>query len=186
MNKLFSALSLAVDSHKTQTRLISGQKISYVCHPLEVYNLLVRLGEKDEDTLCAALLHDSVEDAEDRLVAAMKVREVGEEVWNIVEELTLPTQAVTNDNREEKSRIKYEHIGHTLARGSLAAKKVKVADRICNVRDFLSNDNVEKGRSYYKLFRDVMPSSLWDIKDHVMQRLLTAFNFLKMDLDIVD
>lgn len=186
MNKLFSALSLAIESHKTQTRLINGQKISYVCHPLEVYRWLLDLGETDEDTLCAALLHDSVEDADNRLLAAMEVKGIGDKIWNIVEELTLPISAVTNDNREEKLRIKYAHIGHTLTHGSLAAKKVKLADRICNVGDYLSNGDVDKGRKYYMMFREVIPSTLWDNKDRVVMKLLMHFNWLKASLKIVD
>jgi (p)ppGpp synthase/HD superfamily hydrolase len=173
MNKLFSALSLAIESHKTQTRLIGGQKISYVCHPLEVYNLLVDLGETNEDTLCAALLHDSVEDADDRLVAAWRVREIGRKIWDIVEELTLPISAVTNDNREEKLRIKYGHIGNTLTNGSIAAKKIKLADRICNVLDFWSSGKKEKAEEYYGMFKAVMPKDLGG--DGVLEELVDMF-----------
>lgn len=173
MNKLFSALSLAVESHKTQTRLISGQKINYVCHPLEVYYTLFDCGETDEDTLCAALLHDSIEDSENRELTASYIKYVGENVLSIVQELTLPISAVTNDNREEKLRIKYEHIGNTLTNGSLAAKKVKMADRICNVLDFWSNGNKEKAEEYYGMFKAVMPNNLSG--DGVLDELVDMF-----------
>lgn len=173
MNKLFSALSLAIESHKTQTRLIGGQKISYVCHPLEVYRWLLDLGETDEDTLCAALLHDSIEDSKNRELTASYVKYVGENVLSIVQELTLPIEAVANDNREEQLRIKYEHIGNTLTNGSIAAKKIKLADRICNVLDFWSSGKKEKAEEYYNMFKAVMPNDLSG--DGVLDELVDMF-----------
>ena len=60
LEKIKVAYQTAVDAHQGQCRK-SGEP--YISHPIAVAVLLVDLG-MDTDTLCAALLHDVVEDTE--------------------------------------------------------------------------------------------------------------------------
>lgn len=58
LSKIISAYELAEKSHKGQVR-DSGE--AYITHPVAVAFILLELG-MDTDTICAALLHDVVED----------------------------------------------------------------------------------------------------------------------------
>ena len=57
-NKIFKAYMFAAEKHKNQKRK-SGE--SYIIHPLHVAYILASWG-LDTQTICAALLHDVVED----------------------------------------------------------------------------------------------------------------------------
>ena len=58
LSKILSAYEFAEKAHRGQKRS-SGQ--DYIIHPLAVSYILLELG-MDTDTICAALLHDVVED----------------------------------------------------------------------------------------------------------------------------
>ena len=76
-------------------------------------------------TLCAALLHDTVEDT-DTTQAELEAK-FGTEIASIVAE-------VTDDKslpKAERKRAQIEHAAHI----SKKAKLVKLADKICNLRD---------------------------------------------------
>lgn len=76
------AYNYANDNHKEQKR-ISGEP--YIIHPLQVANILAEL-ELDDSTICAALLHDVVEDTP--ITHEDIVREFGDEIAEMVEGVT--------------------------------------------------------------------------------------------------
>jgi len=124
-NLLMKALSFAAHKHRSQFRK-GSEPIPYINHPIAVADLIVRTGKiHDEATLAAALLHDTVEDTEttfDELEA-----EFGPAISKLVAELT--------DNnklpKEERKRLQIEHAPSLSPR----ARIVKLADKICNLRD---------------------------------------------------
>ena len=59
MSKLDEALYFAIEAHKGQIRKID--KKPYIVHPMEVAAVVSHLTD-NEDVICAALLHDVVED----------------------------------------------------------------------------------------------------------------------------
>ena len=59
MNKLERAFVFACHAHEGMIR--KGFNQNYIFHPVEVLSLASILTD-DEDVLCAALLHDTVED----------------------------------------------------------------------------------------------------------------------------
>ena len=79
----------------------------------------------DEVTLIAALLHDTVEDTETSLEELQK--RFGAEVAHLVREMS-------DDKSLPKQVRKQLQIDHAAA-ASLQAKRIKIADKICNVRD---------------------------------------------------
>ena len=83
------ALSLAKRLHSNQVRKDGSP---YLLHPLKVASTLVSLGIRDDITLSAALLHDTLEDCSDQLPAHGRefITDFGldEEVLSIVELLT--------------------------------------------------------------------------------------------------
>jgi guanosine-3',5'-bis(diphosphate) 3'-pyrophosphohydrolase len=119
------AATFAADKHRNQRR--KDQHASpYINHPLQLAALLaVEAGVTDPAVLCAALLHDTIEDTE--TTAAELVQHFGREVAELVLEVT-DDKALPKAVRKQ---LQIEHAGHASAK----AKLVKLADKICNVRD---------------------------------------------------
>src|SRR5580700_8893104 len=76
------AYDFAAEQHKTQTRL-SGEP--YLSHPVEVAHLLADM-KLDSTTLCAALLHDVVEDTRNPVERISEL--FGADVARLVEGVT--------------------------------------------------------------------------------------------------
>ena len=95
-------------------------------HPIAVATILAAEGDvSDEAMLLAAALHDTVEDTETTF--AELEENFGSEVADLVRELT-------DDKSLEKAERKRLQIVHA-PKASVRAKQVKIADKICNVRD---------------------------------------------------
>jgi (p)ppGpp synthase/HD superfamily hydrolase len=124
IGSILAAVHFAADKHRDQRRK-DAEASPYINHPIEVAELLARVGGiKDIATLQGALLHDTIEDTNtspEELEAVF-----GQEVRHIVEE-------VTDDKRlpkEDRKRLQIEHAPHV----SLKAQQIKLADKIANVR----------------------------------------------------
>ena len=124
ISRVLSAATFAAERHRDQRR--KGKHASpYINHPLALASLLAERGERDPTLLMAALLHDTVEDTATSFEDIE--RAFGREVADIVRE-------VTDDKtlgKAERKRLQIEHA----TRLSRAAKLVKLADKICNLRD---------------------------------------------------
>lgn len=140
--ELLRAVRFAACKHRDQRR--KGMDASpYINHPIEVAELISRVGEVDDQAvLIAAILHDTVEDTETE--PADIEREFGSEVRELVAE-------VTDDKNLQKARrkqLQIEHAPHISDR----AKLIKIADKTCNVRDVAHSpppDWSEERRSEY-------------------------------------
>jgi guanosine-3',5'-bis(diphosphate) 3'-pyrophosphohydrolase len=123
--RLLKALAFAAHKHRDQRRK-DADASPYINHPIALADLLVNEGGvTDVEVLCAALLHDTVEDTDtmpEELVEAFGARVAG-----IVAE-------VTDDKRLPKAERKRLQIEHA-AGLSPEAKLVKLADKTCNLRD---------------------------------------------------
>jgi (p)ppGpp synthase/HD superfamily hydrolase len=125
---ILAALHFAAEKHRDQRR--KGQCASpYINHPIEVAELLVRVGRVDDvGLLQAALLHDTVEDTQTSFEELE--HRFGAEVRALVEE-------VTDDKtlpKEERKRRQIEHAPLL----STGARQIKLADKTCNVRDLVT------------------------------------------------
>lgn len=122
---LMAALRFAADKHRNQRRKDRGSS-PYINHPIEVASVLAATGGvTDVATLAAAILHDTIEDTEttyDELTDRFG-REVCELVRELTDDKTLP--------KAERKRLQVQHA----AASSHRAKLIKLADKICNVRD---------------------------------------------------
>jgi len=122
---LLEALRFAADKHRNQRRKDAGAS-PYINHPIAVAAVLAsEAGVTDEPTLIAALLHDTVEDTKTSLEELRK--QFGAEVADLVGE-------VSDDKSLEKQVRKQLQVDHAAA-ASVKAKRIKIADKICNVRD---------------------------------------------------
>ena len=126
---ILSAALFAAEKHSKQRRK-DADASPYINHPLALANVLATEGHVNNPTIiCAALLHDTLEDTEttkQELVALF-----GEQIAHIVLE-------VTDDKSLDKLIRKQEQI-RTSAMLSVEAKQVKLADKICNLRDILAS-----------------------------------------------
>jgi len=126
---LLHALAFAAERHRRQRRK-DAEASPYINHPIAVAAVLADAGQvTDESLLVAAVLHDTVEDTEttfDELTARF-----GAPVADLVRE-------VTDDKSLPKQRRKQLQIEHA-ASASARAKQLKIADKICNLRDIASS-----------------------------------------------
>ena len=122
---LLKALAFAARKHRDQRRK-DAEASPYINHPIALADVLVNEGGvTDVEVLCAALLHDTVEDTattHEELVNAF-----GSRIARIVAEVTDDKQL----SKSERKRLQVEHAASL----SMEAKLVKLADKICNLRD---------------------------------------------------
>lgn len=128
IKKIEDAYEYASAMHEGQMRL-SGEP--YISHPVAVAQTAAGL-ELDTDSICAALLHDTVEDCADKTNLAELEKRFGKDVAMLVDGLT-KIVALSIDDKEE------EHI-ENLRKMLLAMSKdirvilIKLCDRLHNMR----------------------------------------------------
>lgn len=143
MNKLVAAIAFAADKHRNQRRK-DHEASPYINHPIALANVLANeAGVEDERVLLAAVLHDTIEDTE--TTEQELVLLFGKEVADIVMEVT-DDKALS---KAERKRLQIEHAPHISRR----AKLVKLADKICNLRDIAKSPpadwSLERKREYF-------------------------------------
>ena len=141
---LIKALAFAAHKHKDQRRK-DESALPYINHPIALANVLANeAGITDENVLCAAILHDTIEDTE--TTKEELIKEFGEKVAAIVLDVT------DDKNIKDKAlrkQLQIEHAPHI----SHEAKLVKLADKISNLRDILNSPpkdwDRERKRDYF-------------------------------------
>ncbi len=123
--KVFQALAFAAHKHRDQRRK-DADASPYINHPIALADILVNMGGiTDHVVLCAAILHDTIEDT--KTTHAELVRAFGRAIADVV-------QDVTDDKSLDKAVRKQLQIEHA-AHASPRARLVKLADKTCNLRD---------------------------------------------------
>jgi GTP diphosphokinase / guanosine-3',5'-bis(diphosphate) 3'-diphosphatase len=158
IQRIVRAASYAARRHRDQRR--KGADASpYINHPLELASLLAERGTDDPDVLTAALLHDVVEDTcdwENPGDVESTYAEIEQNFGRAVREIVVE---VTDDKRLGKSMRKERQIEHA-AQLSFQAKLVKLADKICNVRDVATSPptgwSLERRREYFDWAKQVV------------------------------
>ncbi len=140
--KIITAYNFADELHKGQLRR-SGDP--YITHPLSVAEIVVEL-QLDTDSVCAALLHDTVEDCSDKMDnILLKIKKIfGNDVADIVDGITKLIH-ITFDDKEKENVENLRKMFLAMSK-DLRVIFVKLADRLHNMRtlDFKSE---EKQRS---------------------------------------
>jgi len=165
LKRLLQAVSFAAEKHRLQRRK-DRDASPYINHPIALASLLTTVGGVDDVVvLQAALLHDTVEDTDTSYEEL--IQHFGRRVADVVME-------VTDDKNLEKSRRKALQIEHAPG-ASLEAALVKLADKICNLRDIVNAPpdrwSVERRLEYFDWARQVV-----DGLPRVNDALLAAFN----------
>jgi guanosine-3',5'-bis(diphosphate) 3'-pyrophosphohydrolase len=141
---VIKATRFAADRHRNQRRK-DADASPYINHPIALANVLANEGGiTDPAVLCGALLHDTIEDTK---TTADELRaEFGEEITAIVLDVTDDKSIKDKARRKE---LQVEHAPHILPK----AKLVKLADKICNLRDIAatppSNWSRERKAEYF-------------------------------------
>ncbi len=147
---ILAALQFAAFKHRDQRRK-DHVASPYINHPIALANVLWQEGGvHDPYVICAALLHDTIEDTE---TTAEEIRDLfGARIARIVLE-------VTDDQllpKAERKRRQIEHAPHL----SRAAKLVKLADKICNLRDVAVSSpptwSLRRRRAYFDWAKKVV------------------------------
>ena len=147
---LLKALAFAAHKHRDQRRK-DAEASPYINHPIALADVLVNEGGvTDIEVLCAALLHDTVEDT--ATTPAELADAFGERIAGIVAEVTDDTALP----KAERKRLQVEHAGSL----SPQARLVKLADKICNLRDVAlrppASWDLERRREYFEWAKRVV------------------------------
>jgi guanosine-3',5'-bis(diphosphate) 3'-pyrophosphohydrolase len=147
---LLKALAFAAHKHRDQRRK-DAEASPYINHPIALAEVLAgEGGVTDIEVLAAALLHDTIEDT---ATTAGELREnFGEHIAAMVAEVTDDTELP----KAERKRLQIEHAAGI----SHGAKLVKLADKICNLRDVAERPpakwDLERRREYFDWARQVI------------------------------
>ena len=125
LGPVFQALRFAARKHRDQRRK-DPEASPYINHPIALADILWNEAGIEEPTvLCAALLHDTVEDTEtteEELLELFGPR-IAAIVMEVTDDKSLP--------KAERKRLQVENVPGL----SREARLVKLADKISNVRD---------------------------------------------------
>ena len=166
---LLHALAFAAHKHRDQRRK-DAEASPYINHPIALAEVLAREGGVgDIEVLAAALLHDTIEDTdttEDELRKAF-----GDRIAGIVAEVTDDKSL----DKAERKRLQIERAAHI----SREAKLVKLADKICNLRDVADRPPAQwelaRRQEYFEWARQVI-DGLRGAGDDKSARLEAAFD----------
>lgn len=167
MEKINDAIKFATDAHSGQFRKLGG--LPYILHPLEVMAIAGTL-TKDEDVMCAAALHDTVEDTN---VTNDEIKErFGQRVAMLVSYETENKRRELPAEQTWKIR-KVESIKHLEESNDIGVKILWLADKLSNVRSFYRSyittgdaiwsnfnqkDKKEQAWYYREIYRILKPS----------------------------
>jgi guanosine-3',5'-bis(diphosphate) 3'-pyrophosphohydrolase len=148
--RILAALQFAAFKHRDQRRKDHAAS-PYINHPIALANVLWHEGGvRDAGVICAALLHDTIEDTQttaEEIENAFGLR-IARMVLEVTDDKLLP--------KAERKRRQVEHAPH-LSRG---AKLVKLADKICNLRDVADSPpatwSLRRRRQYFDWAKNVV------------------------------
>jgi GTP diphosphokinase / guanosine-3',5'-bis(diphosphate) 3'-diphosphatase len=139
---LLNAIEFASLKHRDQRRK-DHEKSPYINHPIAVAQTLWTHGVQDPLVIVAGVLHDTIEDTQ--TTAEEIAAKFGDEVASVVAEVT-DDKSLTKERRKQ---LQVEHASDL----SLEAKLVKLADKICNLRDMVERPPhdwpLERRREYF-------------------------------------
>ncbi|XP_075215781.1 metazoan SpoT homolog-1 [Lycorma delicatula] len=161
--------NFAAVKHKDQRRK-NADKTPYINHPIGVANILSEEGGiTDPDVICAALLHDTVEDT-NTTFEELKTH-FGSRITNIVAECT-DDKSLPSDERKQLQIVNASGSSHE-------AKLVKLADKLYNLRDLTNEPPVgwsEEKRANYYVWAQKVIEGLKGTNDALERKLDVIFS----------
>lgn len=161
--KLHEAIMFATERHAGQKR--KDTDIDYICHPLEVAQILTAMDPQNDDLIIAGILHDVVEDGKATIEEVLQ--KFGPHVANLVAAHTHSKEGTWIDRK----RRAVEEI----ANATFEVKQLVLADKVSNLRSIYADyqeigdklwDRFNAGRSdqiwYYNAVLDEMEEFQYD------------------------
>lgn len=172
-HKAFRALELAKREHNGQFR---DSGVSYIIHPIRTALILPEeAGIQNIDMLCAALLHDSIEDGE---VSVEEIKRIfGKEVSRIVERVT--RIRAQDESEEEKVKAKIEKF-QQIAQEDENVRLVKLCDVLDNMRSIDFIPEISPARAKIARWKNELKNYILPIAEKTNQGL---FEKLKQFID---
>jgi GTP diphosphokinase / guanosine-3',5'-bis(diphosphate) 3'-diphosphatase len=166
-----AAFVFACEHHADQRRL-SGE--DFIHHPVGVAKICAGM-RLDTETLCAALLHDTVEDTSASLGEVR--HQFGEEIANIVDGVTKLT-GITFQSRDEAQAENYRKMMVAMA-SDVRVILIKLADRLHNMRtiDAMSKQKqIDKAKETLEIYAPIahrlgIHAIKWELEDLAFQAL---------------
>ncbi|MEC9441556.1 MAG: bifunctional (p)ppGpp synthetase/guanosine-3',5'-bis(diphosphate) 3'-pyrophosphohydrolase [Myxococcota bacterium] len=201
IDKLVAAYNYAAKHHEGQTRK-SGEP--YIGHPLEVMDIIADL-RLDVASLCAGLLHDTVEDTEATVEEVADL--FGKDVAFLVDGVTKLSK-INFNTREEAQAANFRKMIIAMSR-DLRVILVKLSDRLHNMRTlkYMKSDKQERiaretmdiyaplshrlGISWVKTeledlsFRYLYPEAYYDIAERVASKKRERESFIREVISIL-
>jgi guanosine-3',5'-bis(diphosphate) 3'-pyrophosphohydrolase len=159
------AFVFACEHHAAQRRK-SGEE--FIVHPVGVARICAGM-RLDTETLCAALLHDTVEDTS---ASIEEVRErFGEEIANVVDGVTKLT-GITFHSRDEAQAENYRKMMVAMAT-DVRVILIKLADRLHNMRTIEAmpkQKQIEKAKETLEIYAPIahrlgIHAIKWELED---------------------
>lgn len=144
------AIRFAASAHSGMVR--KGNNQPYIFHPLEVLSL-VSLMTLDDEILCAAILHDTVEDT-DVSIEDIRYR-FGDRVASLVSYESEDKRGNVNKAATWKKR-KQETIDKVRALDDEGARMICLADKVSNLRSFHLGI-LDQGEEFFNSFNQKDP-----------------------------
>lgn len=162
---LDEAIEFATKAHEGQFR--KGTKRPYIVHPIAVADIVMSI-TWDEEVICAAVLHDTIEDCPGVTEEVLREK-FGERVASLVK-----------GESEDKTKTWEERKGTTIRHLEHAPRNLQIialADKLANMRDIdreypfygdrlwarFRMQNKKAIGWYYKSVRDALSSAFWEL-----------------------
>ncbi len=132
--RVVDAIAFAAHAHRAQRRK-DKERTPYINHPVALVHILsLEAGIDDADVLCAAALHDYLEDCcgEDGQPTLEEGRDLLHQRFGL--QVLAYVEAVSDDKslpKAERKRLQREHAAHA----PHGARLIKLADKTANLRD---------------------------------------------------
>lgn len=150
------ARQFAVEKHKGQYRKFGrrSNRRRYIYHPAQVVKYLKTKGYFDGDLLSAAWLHDVVEDCDVTVESLNNI--FGKDVAHLVYFVTKP-----NVDKRKTSRLERwdKYLKH-YSKGTKKSKILKLADRVCNLSEYLFYWNYTPARERQFVYKIYLSESI--------------------------
>ena len=159
---ILRAAKLAKQAHAGQTR--KYRPLPYIVHPARVAARTTLLDDVTAEEVAAAWLHDVIEDTsldQDDL----RRQSIPDRAVQLVVELTNPSKRHPDLRRAQRKEMDREHLG-TISR---EARRIKLIDRIDNLRDLMEADDAF--RSLYVAESVMLVERLRGIEEELEQEL---------------
>lgn len=150
MKLLINAADFAAKKHKNQRRK-NPEKEPYINHPINVCCILSKQAAvNDEELLCAAMLHDTIEDTDttQEELAGCFNEKIASIVMEVSDDKSLP--------KNERKRLQVEHASSL----SDEAKQLKLADKISNLQSIICEApegwSIDRQTEYFRWAKEVV------------------------------